>query len=235
MATDAPLPPSLERLTLSLLDGPADDRLASELATWLMTASRFRTFVEVHHDKIRKKLRTAHDPEARLDVRAELRVARLLLADRRIELAFEAYHRGGPDFTVTLRGERPFNLEVTRLRRALSPTTITRALVGKLHQLPPAIPNLLLVATPAGDPPDLAATIKAIRVRADARDEAILRAAGVGSTRAFYERFLRLGGVITLADDADGEARATAWINRSARIPLPGRTVGACLLTLRQG
>ena len=64
--------------------------MADELAGWLGTSSRFRAFAESHGAKIRKKLRSATDADARLDVRAELRVAHLLLADRRFELAFEA-------------------------------------------------------------------------------------------------------------------------------------------------
>ena len=55
---------------------------------------RFRTFAEAHRDKIHKKFRKAADPEALRDVRAELLVARLLLADKRFELAFEAYGSG---------------------------------------------------------------------------------------------------------------------------------------------
>ncbi len=111
---------SVERLALELFDGSLDDPVAEEVVGWLAESRRFRAFAEAHRDKIRKKLRGARDADARRDVRAELRVAHLLLADRRIELAFEAYGSGkpGPDFTVTFRGERAFNLEVTRLRRA---------------------------------------------------------------------------------------------------------------------
>ncbi|HEY6571051.1 MAG TPA: hypothetical protein VIZ22_12215, partial [Candidatus Limnocylindrales bacterium] len=95
------------------------DAIEDELLLWLGGSPRFRVFVEANRDKIRKKLRTAGDPDALRDVRAELFAARLLLAERRVELAFEAYgtRRPGPDFTVTFRGTRTFNLEVTRLRR----------------------------------------------------------------------------------------------------------------------
>src|SRR5271154_273772 len=87
-----------------------------ELAGWIADSVRFRGFVDVHRAKIRKKLRTAADAEALRDVRAELQAAHLLLADPRIQLAFEAYGAGktGPDLTVTYRGVRSFNLEVTR-------------------------------------------------------------------------------------------------------------------------
>ena len=84
------------------------ERSPPRSAGWLSGSKRFRAFAEAHRDKIRKKLRGAADAEARRDVRAELRVAHLLLADRHIELAFEAYGstNRGPDFTVAYRGER---------------------------------------------------------------------------------------------------------------------------------
>ncbi|MDP9484068.1 MAG: hypothetical protein M3P84_12705, partial [Chloroflexota bacterium] len=126
--TPAPVPsPLIERLARDLLDRGPGDRMADELREWLAASARFRAFAEAHRDKIRKKLRTAAGTDALRDVRAELRVAWLLLSDPRIELAFEAYGsgRGGPDFTVTYRGTGSFNLEVTRLRRVPDATATT--------------------------------------------------------------------------------------------------------------
>ena len=113
----------MARLAADISGGASGDPLAAELTDWLADSSRFRAFAERHRDKIRKKVRTATDAEALRDVRAELAVAYRLLADRRFELAFEAYGAGrvGPDFTVTFRAGRIFNLEVTRLRRPPSP------------------------------------------------------------------------------------------------------------------
>src|ERR1051325_6315398 len=76
-------------------------RFQIELAHWLEGDSRFHTFIAQHQDKVRKKLSTT-DEDARLDVRAELLVAQRLLADRRFEVAFEAYgaQRRGPDLSV---------------------------------------------------------------------------------------------------------------------------------------
>jgi hypothetical protein len=107
--------PAVERLAHDLFVGRPGEPMAEELVGWLAGSGRFRAFTDAHRDKIRKKLRTAADAEALRDVRVELQVARLLLTDRRIELAFEAYGSGraGPDFTVAFRGERRFNLEVT--------------------------------------------------------------------------------------------------------------------------
>ena len=212
--------------------------MADDVAAWLAGSKRFRAFAEAHRDKIRKKLRGATDAEARLDVRAELRVAHLLLADRHVELAFEAYGSttGGPDFTVTYRGERSFNLEVTRQRR--SPESgHAGPLLAKLRQLPPSAPNAVLVAIEGdrADAFDVAGAVRALRARADAKDEALFTSRGLRGTRGFYERFLRLGSVLTWSEGAAGDARAGAWTNRSARIPVPERALRACLACLRSG
>src|SRR5690348_11962610 len=58
-------------------------RLQSELAHWIENQPRFRAFVAVNQDKVRKKLTTSDDEEHRLDVRAELLVAYLIAADPR--------------------------------------------------------------------------------------------------------------------------------------------------------
>ena len=73
--------------------------MAAELVGWLTSSARFRTFAEAHRDKIRKKLSGAADADALRDVRAELQIARLLLADRRFEVAFEAYGSGKKGLT----------------------------------------------------------------------------------------------------------------------------------------
>jgi hypothetical protein len=163
-------------------------------------------------------------------VRAELLVARLLLDDRRISLAFEAYGAaGGPDFTVTFRGERPFNVEVTRVRRPAEAVDVGLPIVGKLRQLPPSIPNLLVVALPgaAGVGVDVEVAVRALRSRADRKDDAFFVGRGFASSRAFYERFLRLGGVVAWRGDATEGDRAILWRNRSARIAVPERAARA--------
>ena len=138
---------AVERLAHQLSGRDPGDPLSQELVEWLAGSARFRAFAEAHRDKIRKKVRGAADPDSLRDVRAELRTARLLLADRRIELAFEAYGSGktGPDFTITFRGARSFNLEVTRLRRLPDATGLGASLLAKLRQLPPSAPNAVLV------------------------------------------------------------------------------------------
>ncbi len=239
MSSQTPPATAVDRLAQHLLGGVDDHVLAGELGAWLVDSTRFRAFADGHRDKIRKKLRGAMDTDARRDVRAELRAAYELLADRRIELAFEAYGSGkpGPDFTVTFRGEGTFNIEVTRLRRPPDPSGFGRAILAKLRQLPPSAPNALLVAIEGAkaDPADVAAASQALRTRADNKDEAFFTARGFDGTRGFYDRYLRLGAVFVWSEAAPDDDRAATWINRSARIPLPDRAVRACLARLRAG
>jgi len=229
---------TVERLVDHLFADAVGEPMAAEVGTWLSGSRRFRTFAEAHRDKIRKKLRGATDSDARLDVRAELRVAHLLLADRHIELAFEAYGstKGGPDFTVAYRGERAFNLEVTRQRRA-PVSGHGGPLLAKLRQLPPSAPNAVLVAIDGerADAYDVAGVIGGLRARADGRDEAFFTSRGLRGTRGFNERVLRLGSVLVWCEGATGDARAGSWTNRSARIAVPERAVRACLACLRAG
>lgn len=229
---------SSDRLLEYLLDGVTDSPLGDELHTWLAGSPRFRAFTEAHRDKVRKKLRSAQDDDALRDVRAELRAAHLLLVDRRMELAFEAYGstKGGPDFTVRFRGERPFNCEVTRLRRAPSELTDGGPLLAKLRQLPPSMPNLLVIAIDATTAAalDIDSAVLGLRRRADAKDEPFFERRGFSGTRDFYARFLRLSGVVVWCERAVGDTRASLWANRSARIMLPGRAGRACLACLRE-
>jgi hypothetical protein len=228
---------ALERLAHDLLDRVTPDPMAEELVSWLAGSARFRAFAQAHRDKIRKKLRGATDAEARRDVRAELRVAHLLLADRRFELAFEAYGSGkpGPDFTVGFRGERRFNLEVTRLRGTPGAAGHGGQLLAKLRQLPPSVPNAVLVAIEGegAEAFDVAAAVRGLRARADAKDDPFFASRGFKGTRDFYQRLLRLGAVLVWCEPAIGEARAALWSNRSARIALPERAARAALACLR--
>jgi hypothetical protein len=231
----AAVPPTqVERIAARLFDGAETDPVAEEIAGWLAGSARFRAFAEAHRDKIRKKLRIATDIEARRDVRAELCAAHLLLADRRIEVAFEAYGSGkaGPDFTVRFRGERSFNLEVTRLRRAPGQATLGGPLLPKLRQLPPSVPNVLLIAVEGdrADALDLPGAAHALKARADAKEDAFFLTRGFDGARGFYQRFRRLGAVIAWCEGAQPRARASLWLNAEARIAVPQRAIRACLL-----
>jgi hypothetical protein len=229
--------PTVERLTNYLFDRSPGDPMAEELTGWLVGSPRFRSYAEAHRDKIRKKVRSAADAEALRDVRAELQGARLLLADPRIKLAFEAYGAGkrGPDLTVTFRGGRTFNLEVTRLRRLPEASGPAGTLLTKLRQLPPSTPNALLVSIEGAtaEALDVVAATRALRSRADAKDEAFFADRGFEGTRGFYERYLRLGAVFVWCEGAAGDARATSWTNPSARMALPAQAARACLACFR--
>ena len=170
-------------------------------------------------------------------MRAELLAAHLLLGDRRIDLAFEAYGsgRGGPDFTVTFRASRTFNVEVTRLRRTPDRSDYSEPILAKLRQLPPAVPNILVIAVDgtAAGVLDAGAAVRALRARADAKDEAFFTGHGFAGSRGFYDRLLRLGAVIAWAERATGDERATLWTNGSARIALPERSAEACVAAFR--
>jgi hypothetical protein len=234
-ATPPPEPSlTVARLVQFLVDD-AGDPLAAELARWLSDSARFWAFATQHRAKIRKKLRGATESGARRDVRAELAVARLLVADRRVELDFEAYGSGGrgPDFTATLGSQR-FNLEITRLHGDPAAAGYS-ALLSKLRQLPPSIPNGVVLSIEGYDARayDVDAAVRALRTRADAKDEALFTARGFAGTRAFYDRFLRLGCVFVWAEGASSESRVMPWANASARTPVPAKAMRTVTQSLR--
>jgi hypothetical protein len=194
-------------------------------------------FVEANRDKIHKKLRGAATAAASLDVRAELHVAALLLADRRFELAFEAYGAGrrGPDFTATFRAGRAFNIEVTRRRPNPGDAVLEPAILAKLRQLPPSVSNVLVVAAdgPSGAP-DPGPVLRELRDRADRRDDAFFSARGLdGGAAAFHAGLLRLAAVVAWTEGATTSGRVAAWRNAGARIPLPEPTLRALVAALR--
>lgn len=229
---------TVDRLRDHLVGDSELHPLGDELRGWLAGSSPFRTFVDAHRDKVRKKLRTAADGQALLDVRAELRAAHLLLLDRRLGLDFEAYGSaaGGPDFTVRLAGERPMNLEVTRFRRPPADVRPGGPMLAKLRQLPPGMRNLLVVRIDGANAEelDIQGAAAGLRRRADAKDEEFFRRRGLEGTRDFYARFLRLGGVVGWCEQSAGGTRARLWRNPSARIGLPNRTIRSCLACLER-
>jgi hypothetical protein len=79
----------------------------------------------------------------------------------------------------------------------------------------------------------VAAATRALRHRADAKDEAFFVSRGFEGTRGFYDRYLRLGAVVVWCEAAIGDARVAPWSNRSARIQVPERAMRASILCLR--
>jgi hypothetical protein len=236
-STSAPSP-SIARLVRDLMDRAAGDPLVDELTQWLSTSPPFQAFATAYRPKIRKKVHSAAGHEALRDVRAELLAAHRLLVDKRFTVAYEAYGSGriGPDLTVTYRTTTTFNVEVTRLRKLPDPAALGATLLVKLRQLPPSVPNVVLVASERpGSDIDIAGSVRALRTRADAKDDAFFDRAGLESGRGFYERFLRLSAIIAWCDEAEGDERATLWVNPSARIPLQARAGQASLACFRSG
>jgi hypothetical protein len=201
--------------------------LQSELGHWLEVSSRFAAFVTANQDKVRKKLSTSND-ESRLDVRSELLIAYLILADHRFELAFEAYgaRRRGPDLTVTYRANQRFNLEVTRLRATASASEsvsrLANVILGKLRQMPAEVPNGLVVTTRglALTEEDLAASVRLLKLHNDSNDDAFFARRGLESTRDFYAQYLHLSATFAL-DEATVPPTVSLFLIREARHPLP--------------
>jgi hypothetical protein len=226
-----------DRLIDHLVGGNPGHPMSAELSRMLAGSPRFVAFADAHRDKIRKKLRKAGDAEALNDVVVELRVAHLLLGDPRIDLAFEegGVRSGGPDVTVQYPGGQPIACEVTRMRRPPSEVHDGGPVLTKLRQLRSGMPNVLIIAIAGqhADELDVEGGVARLRRRADAKDEAFFVRHGFTGTRDFYARFLRLSAVITWCEAAAGEARASPWANRSARIALPDRAFRAMLAAMR--
>ena len=106
-----------------------------------------------------------------------------------------------------------------------------------MRQLPPSVANLLVIAIDGDrtDTLDAGSAVRALRARADARDDAFFAARGLSGARAFHERVQRLGAIITWAEGATGDARGALWANANARIPLPERSAAASLACFRAG
>ena len=118
--------------------------------------------------------------------------------------------KAGPDLSIAFRGTRAFNLEVTRLRSVPRLADHGGPLLAKLRQLPPSVPNAVLIAIEGktAEALDVTAATRALRARADAKDEAFFVARGFDGTRAFYERYLRLGAVLVACEGAVDDAGA---------------------------
>lgn len=195
--------------------------LQSELGHWMEERPRFRELIASNLDKVRKKLTTS-DEEMRQDVRAELRVAYLVLADRRFEVTLEAYgaHQLGPDLSVAYRVNQKFNVEVTRLRTSEMPSTARLADVigGKLRQLPADLPNALAICS------------RGVGVREDDL-EAALR---LLRTRGVKKDLARLSGVLSI-DEGESAPGTAFCANHEARHALSREIAVGLSACLQEG
>jgi hypothetical protein len=226
------------QLALDVAGGTIATTLVAELTGWL-DEPRFRAFVEANRPKVRRKFRDARTAETLRDVRLELRLAGLLLADRRFDLGFETYGRGrvGPDFTLTFRGGRPTDLELTR-RRPTAGAEVNpyeAPILAKLRQLQPSVPSVLVIATEAagGGQGALDSGARTIVDHAEAADEAWFARHGIASMRVFWGGFHRLGAVVAWREDAEPDDRSRTWVNPNARIPVARPLLSAIERSLR--
>ena len=213
--------------------------LEADLIGWLETRDRFEGFLAAHRDKVRKKLRSARDDDARLDVRAELLVAALLCGDRRFGVEYEALGStsGGPDLTVTFRANQRFNVEVTRLRAPVDEphARVRGALLAKVRQLPGAVPNVLALVAAEEIPLEAAeSAVRGLKQQADKKEEAVFTRRGYESARAFLAALSRLGAILVVpdADAGAGQGAGALWPHPAARQPLPREVATALVRSL---
>ena len=241
VTTSARRPPRWSKKTDQLVRHVATGcrpRFQSELGRWLEDCSRFAGYITANQDKVRKKLGSCGDEECRLDVRSELLIAYVILADPRFELSFEAYgaRRLGPDLTVTYRTNQRFNLEVTRLRATTGDpgdARLASVITGKLRQLPADLPNALVITTRGLDVTEesLVAAVRLLKMHTDSKDDAFFARRGLRNARDFYAHYLHLSGIFVV-DEATAPPRTLFFPNREARQPLPREVVTALIVCL---
>jgi hypothetical protein len=223
--------------TLNYLFDDVPHLLSPSLNGWMSESVRFATFVETYRDKIRKKIRTARDPDSSQDLQAELETAYLLLREPRFDLAYEPYGRGGmrgPDFAVTFRTHTTFNVEVTRMRMALQeldPGRVEQAgyrladiVCSKLGQMPPGIMNLLVIMadSQAICELDIAQVLKQLKLRAEQKDPRLYQRHRFRNPADFFKYFQRLSGILVRSAGDDGPGRCPIlWLNSQAKHVLP--------------
>jgi len=232
----------IDELLSYLFDGKSH-LLAALMATWLTSSRRFTAFVNTHHTKIRKKLRTAQGQENLRDLQLELETAYLLLRERSLSLAYESQHPDlgrSPDFAVSFTTSLVFMVEVTRLRAAqskpapgitetpsgtLSNDRFTDMLCSKLGQLLPQRSNLLLVGVEASSlvDYDLRATMLRIQQRAEGNDLTIIQKHGFRDRSDFFSHYQKLSGVLMRGIPLQASETVIIWDNPQAKYPLPGK------------
>ena len=238
----------------AIFDDPAHP-LAASLAAWGVASPRYATFLAQHRDKIRKKARGARDPEALDDLALELAVARDLHRERLGEVGYEAHLPGRtrmPDFALTLRNGATVLIEVTRLRpatvaaadeaseaaphpvadSAVADARLALLVCGKLGQLVPNLPNLLVVGFPVElfALLDVEATMRALLARAERREWTPRERHYIRTPLDFFRPYRHLSGLLVRPWPPVVPALPAAfWTNRQATKPIPTR-VRACLI-----
>jgi hypothetical protein len=232
----------------------ADDPygLTPAFRQWL-ASRRFRTFAENYQTKIRAKLRTASDEEALQDLLFELTIARWLLQEKRLHVAYEPQpvrSAPGPDFTVTFTTKTIFHVEVTRIRPPaptehatasslmLDPHKLLHVILGKLTQIKPGAANVLLIGLPSDAVTDinLDELTKQMKQRITSNDTTFLARSRLRTPGEFFKQYHALSGILLygVAPTTLGVATAPTpllWLNKEARYPLVAQ-VQTCLRQL---
>jgi hypothetical protein len=220
-----------EELLSFLFDGRSH-ALTAALAAWLSASRRFRDFVAANHTKIRKKLRTAHEPETLGGLALELETAYLLLRERSLSLQYEPQHdehARSPDFAVSFTTSCVFMVEVTRMatnQPARPPVNrFSDTLCSKLGQLLPQRSNVLIVGLdgPPPAPPDLHEAMIEVQLRAEGSDSTLVQRHGFRDRAEFFRQYRRLSALLVRATPLKPEAPAVVWVNPQALHPLPAR------------
>lgn len=236
---------SVEQLLAEILADPKHP-LANQLAEWIRTSKRFRSFVESYRTKIRSKVRPIRDAEGLLDLAFELETAEWLLQENRFTLTYEQPGTRtvrSPDFLVTLTTQLTFGVEVTRMRAVgqvqesstpiiddsqTHPERVQGRLLNiinsKLGQTVTGSPNLLLIGVEPDlvDSLDVGAVMSQLKRRADAKDSLLFSRSGLRDAADYFRHYQRLSGILLRSMQSQaGISRSSLWINKEARHPLP--------------
>lgn len=241
-----------DELLRFLFDGRSHP-LTATIAAWLSASRRFRDFVAANHTKIRKKLRTAQEPETLRGLALELETAYLLLGERSLSLQYEPQHdehARGPDFAVSFTTSCVFMVEVTRMgasppenlagvrehacgTQSPDSTHMGQRLVerfpdtlcSKLGQLLPQRCNVLIVGVDGPPPahPDLHEAMLGIQLRAEADDSTVVHRHGFRDRGEFFRHYRRLSTLLVRGTPLQPGEPAVIWVNPQASHPLPAR------------
>ena len=238
-----------DELLTSLFDGQPH-LLAAPMAGWLASSRRFSVFVTAYFTKIRKKLRTAQEPESLRDLQLELETAYLLLRERSLSLIYEPPHpeqTRGPDFAVSYTTSLAFMVEVTRMQAAPSITSLDAhptesapmspvlgerffdMLCSKLGQLLPQHSNILLVGleAPRLTQPEVRAEMLRIQQRSERGDAALLQRQGFRDRADFFRYYQRLSALLVRGTPIQDGDPVAIWVNPQAKYPLPVKVLTA--------
>lgn len=213
----------------------------AEFEQWVRESRRFRAFAETYSDKIRKKLRQAHDDATLKDLYCELETAYRLLQDERITVEYEKQaqlKQRSPDFAVAYRVNTSFNVEVTRLRMlansaAVDDEEVERVLTRKVldgvcdklgQMLPSAINILYIIPEWEISHTKLLATMNALRISAELKNDAFFVQRGFEDARDFLKSFQRLSAIFC---QSGHDKTCVLWLNPSARHAIPKELLNA--------